>query len=690
MSYQHWRLETDEARILWLTFDRDGKSANTLSRDVLNELDQIIAQIESEKPKGVVLCSGKKKGFIAGADISQFVELKTVQEAFDLIRQAQIIFDKWEALPMSTLAMISGFCLGGGTEFALACRYRIADDERATKIGLPEVKLGIHPGWGGTVRLPRLIGAPKAMGVMLTGRLLSGRAAKRLGMVDALVPNRQLKQAAKAFILKTPKLHAPSFMESITNFILLRPLFAHLFYKKLRQKIRKDHYPAPFAIVHNWLRDGVCGAHAMENEAKSIAELMLTPQARNLVRVFFLQEQLKALAKGHHFAPKRVHVIGAGTMGGDIAAWCALKGFQVSLQDQTVEQIAPAIQRAYKLFKKKLKVPRLVQAAMDRLQPDVLGSAVSSADVVIEAVFENLEVKQKIFKHIEPRLKAGALLASNTSSIPLDEISTVLENPANLVGIHFFNPVALMPLVEVVRSETTSQQVVERALSFVGKMGKLPLPVLSRPGFLVNRVLMPYLMEAMELLKEGVSARAIDKAAMDFGMPMGPVTLADKVGLDVCLSVAQNLAAHFGGVVPERLQQMVADGHLGVKSGRGFYRYQKGKQVPDSSGAHASADAVDRLILRMANEAVAVLSEKMVEDADLLDAGMIFGTGFAPFRGGVMHYLNARGLEAVHTELGALAHRYGDRFKPVAGWASFLAQSENTKEPYHDSFTEHA
>ncbi|MCB1827058.1 MAG: enoyl-CoA hydratase/isomerase family protein, partial [Coxiellaceae bacterium] len=688
MAYRHWHLNTDDEGVLWLTFDREGASANTLSRDVLTELDDIVEKIISDQPKGVVLCSGKKKGFIAGADITQFVKLKTVQEAFDLIRQAQIIFDKWEALPMPTIAMISGFCMGGGTEFALACRYRIADEEHETKIALPEVKLGIHPGWGGTVRLPRLIGAPKAMSVMLTGSALSARAAKRLGLVDVVVPRRQIIHAAKAYALNPPKPHKATFLERFTNNILVRPLLAQIFYKQLRQKIQKAHYPAPFAIVHNWLRDGAKGSRAMENEAKSIAELMLTSQARHLVRVFFLQEQLKGLAKGHHFSPKRVHVIGAGTMGGDIAAWCAFRGFRVTLQDQTAEQISPAIKRAHKLFKKKLKEPRLIQAAMDRLQPDVSGNAVVSADVVIEAIFENLEVKQKIFKSIEPKLKSNALLASNTSSIPLDEISTVLNNPERLVGIHFFNPVALMPLVEVVHSDKSAPEIVKQAQSFVGKMGKLPLPVLSRPGFLVNRVLMPYLMEAMELLKEGISPEAIDKAALNFGMPMGPVTLADKVGLDVCLSVAENLTAHLGGTVPERLKQIVAEGRLGIKSGRGFYEYKNGKPIKKSSASREPADIIDRLILRMANEAVAALSEGIVDDANLLDAGMIFGTGFAPFRGGIFAYLKERGFEAAHKELSALAHRYGDRFKPVSGWSQLLANAKNSKEQQYDSFTE--
>lgn len=686
MGYKHWRLNTDENKVLWLSFDREGRSANTLSRDVFEELDSILTQINLDKPKAVVLCSGKDKGFIAGADINQFVHLETVQEAFDLIRQAQIIFDKWEALPMPTIAMISGFCMGGGTEFALACRYRIADDERATKIALPEVKLGIHPGWGGTVRLPRLIGAPKAMGVMLTGRALSGRAAKRIGMIDAVVPKRQLKHAAAAFALKPPAPHRATFLEKLTNFIFIRPLLARVFYNQLNKKISKKHYPAPYAIVHNWLRDGAKGHHAMENEAKSIAELMLTPQARNLVRVFFLQEHLKSLGKGHHYDPKRIHVIGAGTMGGDIAAWCAFRGMQVTLQDQTAEKIAPAIKRAHKLFKKKLKEERLIQAAMDRLQPDISGSGVRSADVVIEAVFENLEVKQQIFKSIEPQLKPGALLATNTSSIPLDEISMVLQNPENLVGIHYFNPVALMPLVEVVRSYNASQQALDHAMSFVGRIGKLPLPVKSARGFLVNRVLMPYLMEAMELLKEGVSPRAIDKAACQFGMPMGPVTLADKVGLDVCLSVAENLTAHLGGVVPERLKQIVEAGHLGVKAGRGFYEYKNGKQTGGGSGSSVPKDAVDRLILRMANEAVAVLSEGIVDDEKLLDAGMVFGTGFAPFRGGIMEYIKSRGIDDVHTELGALRHRYGERFRPVDGWKKYLGADEKA----YDTSTEHA
>lgn len=664
-NYHHWKLETDPENILWLTFDREGTSTNTLSRDVLDELDDIISKIEVDQPKAVIVRSGKEKGFIAGADITQFSKLETVQDAFDLIRQAQIIFDKWEALSMPTVAMISGFCMGGGTEFVLACRYRVADEDRSTKIALPEVNLGIHPGWGGTVRLPRLIGAPKAMSVMLTGRMLSAKAAQRLGMVDVAVPGRQLERAARFYARNHPKTHSPSLIEKLSNVSVVRPLLGKAFYKQVSKKVSRAHYPAPYAIVDNWIRDGV-GNNAMENEAKSIAELMVSPSSRNLVRVFFLQTRVKGLGKGNNFLAKRVHVIGAGTMGGDIAAWCAFRGLQVTLQDQTAEKIAPAIKRAYKLFKKKLKQPRLIQAAMDRLQPDTTGRGIRSADVVIEAIFENLEAKQDLFKKLESELKPGALLATNTSSIPLDEISTVLKNPAGLVGVHFFNPVALMPLVEVVRSDKTSKEAVDHALSFVGAIGRMPIPVASRPGFLVNRILMPYLMEALELLNEGVSATAIDKVALDFGMPMGPITLVDKVGLDVCLSVSENLTSHLGGSVPETLKNIVAEGHLGVKTGRGFYRYKQGKVVVDGAGDSAPADAIDRLILRMVNESMACLSENIVEDADLLDAGMIFGSGFAPFRGGVIQYARDRGYDEIYARLEELSEKYGDRFKPVA------------------------
>ncbi|OGT33916.1 MAG: crotonase [Gammaproteobacteria bacterium RIFCSPHIGHO2_02_FULL_39_13] len=677
-QFNNFKLHTDTNNILWLAVDRANVSVNSLSRDVFDELNIILDDIAVCKLAGVVILSGKKKGFIAGADISQFTHLKTKKEAFELIRQAQLVLDKLAALPMPTLAMIKGFCLGGGLELALACRYRVAADTDDTKIGLPEIKLGIHPGWGGTVRLPNLIGVIESMKMILPGAAYHAKKCAKLGIVDCAVPERMLERAARSIILAQPKPHSPHFLAKICAISFIRPLLGKLFYKNLSaKKVNKKHYPAPFAVVRNWIKEGAKG-NAMVNEANSIAELMITETARNLVRIFFLQEKMKGIAKQIPFKAKWVHVIGAGIMGGDIAAWCALQGFKVTLQDQSPEKIAPAIQRAYQLFDGKLKVPRLIQAAMDRLQADQEGSGLARADVIIEAVFENLSVKQAIFTNAESKAKPNAILATNTSSIPLEEIATALRNPNRLVGIHFFNPVDKMPLVEIVFGEHTADETAFQAAAFVGQISRLPLPVASRPGFLVNRVLMPYLMEAMTMLEEGIPAAVIDQAAVRFGMPMGPITLADKVGLDICLSVAQNLSQYFDVTMPERLRTMVSAGHLGVKSGEGFYRYHKGKpiNVKKVDPTSIPSDISDRMIFRMLNEAVACLSEKVVADSDLLDAGMIFGTGFAPFLGGPIQYARTRGIKTVVARLDEFAKRFGDRFKPhQAGWQKLLSDN---------------
>ena len=681
-DYKHWHVDKDDEGILWLTFDREGAAVNSLSREVFNELDDILNAQVKIPPKGMAIVSGKQKGFIAGADISQFVDLKTADEAFDLIRQAQIILDKLEAMPFPTVACIHGFCLGGGTELALACRYRIATDDPSTKIGLPEVNLGIHPGWGGTVRLPLLIGVVNAMKVMLTGRSFSGRAMLKMGAVDECVPLRELKRAARYYLLNQPSAHKPSWQQNLPAIPFLRQFMGNIFYSQLKkEKVIKAHYPAPYAIIRNWIRDGARG-NAMINEAKSIAELMVTDTARNLVRVFFLQSSMKNIAKGSRFAPKHVHVIGAGTMGGDIAAYCAYKGLYVTLQDQSPERIAPAIGRAYDLFKKKLKKPNLIQAAMDRLQPDVEGRGVARADLVIEAVFENLKVKQEIFTKVEALAKPTAILATNTSSIPLEDIASSLTAPERLVGIHFFNPVAKMMLVEVVRGAQTSESIVKDAARFVTHISRSPIAVKSSPGFLINRILMPYLMEAMNLLSEGYAPAVIDHAAVQFGMRMGPVTLADMVGLDICYSVAQELTQTFGGEVPTRLKEMVQAGYLGVKSGHGFYDYKNGKIVKSTESPVArDLDVLqDRLILVMVNEAVACLDEQVVTDADTLDIGMIFGTGFAPFRGGPMNYAKTRGYAEILRILESLAKQYGERFEPHKGWHKFLNMSEQQSE----------
>jgi 3-hydroxyacyl-CoA dehydrogenase/enoyl-CoA hydratase/3-hydroxybutyryl-CoA epimerase len=491
-----------------------------------------------------------------------------------------------------------------------------------------------------------------------------------MGIVDHAVPERHMKTAALNLILDPPFPHRPGKLQAFTNHTWLRPLLAMILRQKVAKKARPDHYPAPYALIDVWKHHADDKRKMLRAEAESVAELITGPTAQNLIRVFLLQEHMKALAKGTKFLPRHVHVIGAGIMGGDIAAWCALKGMQVTLADQSPERISPAIKRAYTLFKKRLKKPRPVQEAMDRLMPDHRGLGVSRADIIIEAIFEDAGVKRALYKELEPRMRPDAILATNTSSIPLQELRSALENPGRLVGLHFFNPVAKMQLVEIVRDAETDTGVVSNAIAFARRIERLPLPVSGSPGFLVNRILMPYLLEAVELEAEGIEASEIDRQALDFGMPMGPVELADTVGLDICLHVAEILSEYMNTTVPQRLHDLVQAGHLGRKSGKGFYDYRKGKPVKAKTAPanQPENEIIDRMILRMLNEVVACLREKIVEEADLLDGGMVYGTGFAPFRGGPLHYIETVGANVIYARLQELEQQHGPRFRPDAGW----------------------
>ncbi len=685
--YKNWKMRRDGKGILWLAINRDSSRVNSLNQEVLQELDQLLDEIKTDSSiNSVVIYSSKKTGFIAGADITQFVELKSVEEAFNLIRQGQLVFNKLADLPKPTTAMIDGFCLGGGLELALACRYRVAEEE--SKLGCPEVHLGIIPGWGGTVRLPLLIGAPQAMRLIATGKMISAKEALKLGMVDEALPRRVLEKAAFSYALDTPPIHRPTFLQSLTNSVVARPLLAKMFVAKLKEKVNSSHYPAPFEVIQNWETLGPENPNAMLREARSISELLVHPTAHNLIRVFFLKERLKGLAKGLRFKSKHVHVVGAGTMGSGIAAWCAINGLMVTLQDQSPERIAAGLNKANQIIKSKLRSERKVLVAMDYINPDVQGLGVSKADIIIEAIVEDLVAKQTLYKQLEKEMKPSTLLATNTSSLTLSELRKTLDNPSQLVGIHFFNPVEKMELVEVIHDEETDYNRVEDAIAFVRQINRLPLPVKSRPGFLVNRILMPYLLEGMILLEEGMPAFVIDHAAKDFGMPIGPLELADRVGLDVCLSVAEIFAHHFGGKVPAKLQDKVTEGKFGTKSGEGFYRYQAGKliqshrNIPETL-AISKQDLTDRLILCMIKEAEICLQEEIVADADLLDAGMIFGTGFAPFRGGPMNYARTRGLSQINERLVQLANQYGERFKP-----GHYQQTPSSEAPNPDAFTQ--
>jgi 3-hydroxyacyl-CoA dehydrogenase / enoyl-CoA hydratase / 3-hydroxybutyryl-CoA epimerase len=639
-AYKNWKLDRDADGIAWLSFDKAGTSTNTLSADVFEELRAVLTLLAAAPPKGLVIRSAKENGFIAGADIDGFTQLKTVDDAIALVKRGWDAYNELAGVPYPTLALIRGFCLGGGLELALACRYRVVVDEPGTRLGLPEVMLGIVPAWGGMRRLPRLTGAPAALDLLLTGKTIDARRAKALGIADECVPARVMMNAARGVLLAAPPPRRVPFPLALTLNPLVRPIIAAQARKQVAARARREHYPAPYAILDLWVKYDGDALAPPPGDPASIAHLLQAPTAMNLIRVYKLQERLKNFGRDAVFAAKHVHVVGAGTMGGDIAAWCALRGLNVTLQDQNAERLAPAMGRAAKLFTDRLKDPRRIRDALDRLTPDVAGDGIAHADVIIEAIFENLEAKQQLFVALESKAKPTALLATNTSSIPLEQIAAPLKGPGRLIGLHFFNPVARMMLVEIVVGAQTQPALLPSAAAFVRQIDKLPLPVKSAPGFLVNRILAPYLMEAMRCVEEGMAPETVDEAALAFGMPVGPIELADTVGLDICLAVGEMLGE--GTQAPKKLTELIAAGHLGRKTQRGFYDWSSGKAAKGAPGAVPSG-LVDRLIRPLLTEAKAALAAGIVSDADLVDAGAIYGTGFAPFTGGPMHYLAARG-----------------------------------------------
>jgi 3-hydroxyacyl-CoA dehydrogenase/enoyl-CoA hydratase/3-hydroxybutyryl-CoA epimerase len=667
-----WQLTRAADGIATLTLDRPGASANSLGRAVMQELGALLTTLQAEPPRGLILRSGKSSGFIAGADIREFTELRSQAEALQLIRAGQQVCDRLAALPCPTVAAIQGFALGGGLEIALACRYRIGVDDGRLSLGLPEVQLGIHPGFGGTVRSVQRLGMRAAMELMLTGKPVRADRALAIGLVDRLVAASELDGAARRLIAEAPPQQRAPFADRLLNLPGIRQLMRSTLEARVARQARREHYPAPYAIVDLWVKYGAHGRAAYDAEAESIARLFLTTTARSLVRVFLLQDRLKALGGKPATPIRRVHVIGAGVMGGDIAAWCALRGLEVTLQDREQRFIDPALQRAATLFDKRLKDPGERAQARDRLHADVPGNGVPGADVLIEAIFEDPDAKRALYAQAEPRLPASAVLATNTSSITLEILAERLQDPGRLVGLHFFNPVAQMPLVEVIHADNTHAAPLAAAMAFARRIDKLPLPCRSGPGFLVNRVLFPYLHEALYAAGEGVPLALIDQVAVDFGMPMGPIELSDVVGLDVCMHVGDIITRELGREMPPfaaRMRELVAAKHLGRKNGEGFYVWKDGKPQRPPVTTTAPEDLADRLILPILNESAACLREKVVADAELLDAGIVFGIGFAPFRGGPVQYARDRGIANIVTRLGALEARHGSRFRPDPYWA---------------------
>jgi len=645
----HWHLERDAENIVWLGLDRQGEKLNSLSTDVMLELNAVLSDLENDLPLGLVIYSKKPTGFIAGADIREFEQQTDQQAAKDGILQAQNLFSRLEDLRCPTVASIHGFCLGGGLELALACDYRVALDSDNTRIGFPEIQLGIFPGFGGTARSIRLLGGRKALELILSARMLRARAARTLGLIDQVVSEHcSLRWAARKAVVSHRKSRRAGTLAKLSSSTGMRHGLAKIMEREVAKKARREHYPAPYALIDLWREVGDNFNELLDGEADLVSKLLMGDTSRNLRRVFRLQEQLKELGKVDEatadWKPRRVHVIGAGVMGGDIAAWCALRGFEVTLQDREFEYLEPALKRAESLFKRKLKTKARIIAAKSRLIADVAGEGIARADVIIEAIYENLEAKQQLFVEIEQKALPTAVLATNTSAIPLADIAEGLEQPSRLIGLHFFNPVEKMPLVEVVRNDisddaATTDKAVKKGCIFANLIGKYPLPVKSAPGFLVNRVLAPFMLEALNLAKEGHSIATIDAAAELFGMPMGPIEIADTVGLDVAISVATKLAPENTNA-RQMLQDSRNEGKLGKKNGEGFYRWKKGKPVKEKPSDTVALDILgERLINPLIDECSRCLEEGIVDNAELLDAGVIFGIGFAPFRGGPLHYL---------------------------------------------------
>lgn len=687
-------LEISEEGFATLVFDLPGEKINKLSTFVMNELDDVLSALEEKKGiKGLIVSSGKKDIFIAGADISEIEHIKDSQKGRELAARGQEILGRLENLPFPVVAAIHGPALGGGLELALACHYRVVSDHPKTFLGLPEVKLGIHPGFGGTQRLPRLIGIRNSLDIILTGKNVYPRKALKIGLADKVVPLEYLFDQAIEIVkrkgrkgYKRPK-GLRKKLPLIERIVEATSFGRKLVFKKAEESVirkTRGNYPAAIKAIHV-IREGF--ALHMEGglaiEAASLGEMAVTETCKNLISVFYLQERLKkeTFVRGR-VAPREVGsaaVLGAGVMGGGIAQLFAEKGFPVRMKDINNDALGHGLKSAAAVFagklKKKIIDKREFDLKMDNISTTLDYSGFGNVDIIVEAVIEKMDVKKAVFAECEQRVKEDAILASNTSSLSITGIASATERPDKVAGMHFFNPVHRMPLVEVIRGEKTSDETTATIVTLARRLGKTPIVVNDREGFLVNRLLMPYLNEAVLMVEEGASIGDIDEALLDFGMPMGAVILLDEIGLDIAWHVAEILHGAFGErMKPAALMKKMLDsGKLGKKNGQGYYTYESGKRKgPDKNvyeltggkkGSIFSAETiVDRSVLLMVNEAARCLEEGIVAKTDYVDGGVIFGTGFPPFRGGLLRYADRRGAKEIVARLEEFREKCGDRF----------------------------
>jgi 3-hydroxyacyl-CoA dehydrogenase/enoyl-CoA hydratase/3-hydroxybutyryl-CoA epimerase len=690
-------LRVDAEEIGHLIFDRPGDAPNVLGTEVMERLETLLADLEKRDLTGLVVRSAKPESFLAGADVEEIARLSGAREAEEKSAYGQAIFNRLEGLPFPVAAAVRGTCLGGGTELVLACHHAVLGDDPGTEIGLPEVRLGLIPGWGGTQRLPRRLPLAAAVDLILTGRSLRGRGAAELGLVHAVVPSDYVVREAVAWIRRVagrlnrgPYPHAGRGFAGRAARLLppFRSAFFSLVRRRTERRVRRDQYPAPFlALEAVEYGLGHRFAEGLAREAQLLAEAAMTEPRRNLTRLFFYQRDAR---KGHGaFQPDlrprpvtRVGLLGAGVMGGGIAHLAAAAGLTVRMKDLDLAPLSLGLRAARETFEKQARrrrrPAREVEEAMARILPTTGYSGFGSLPVVIEAVVEKLEVKRKVLREVEEVTRGGCLFASNTSSIPIDRIAADCGYPENVLGMHFFNPVDRMPLVEVIRGTATSDEAVALVVDLCRRLKKTPVVVRDGPGFLVNRLLMAYLNEALFLLKEGMPIEVADQAMREFGMPMGPFELLDHVGIDVAQKVAGILGEAFGDRVrpPRILDGVAADGRLGRKNGRGFYRWKNDRRggpdptvyafVNDRGGRIApQGEAVDRMVLPMVNEAALCLLEGIARTPSDVDLAMVMGTGFPPFRGGLLRHADSLTLVEVVQRMDNLASIHGPRFRPV-------------------------
>ncbi len=700
-DFQNIRREVRMDGVCVLTFDRRESVANIFDTTTFEELNAHLDFLESQTQhgpvQGVIFISAKGKIFIAGADLHGFTSGPMTDERLGgIIDNGHRTFARIARLPVPTVAAIQGVCVGGGLELTLACDWRVACNDSATKLGLPEVQIGILPAWGGSVRLPRLVGLPKALEIILTGKQLAGVPAKKAGLVDDLAyPEGMLATAER--LLKRGK--RPALGTPLTNYPGARQAVAAIARRNALAKTRGNYPAATRAIEVATAALGVSEAEGLRLERDAFVDLAKTDAARNLMSIFFLQERAKKTklpddlsgnSIGKPAPVKKVAVVGAGLMGAGIAQWSAGRGLRVLLKDISPAALSKGMQSISKIFhdaaKRRVFTKADAQAGYDRVVPTATDVPMREVDLVIEAAVEKLDLKKKIFAGLEAQTPPGTVLATNTSALSIDSIADGMRQPGRVVGIHFFNPVHRMQLVEIVRGARTDAATLNTALGYVKGIAKLPVIVKDSPGFLVNRVLLPYMSEAMRLyFDEGYDIETLDRVMLDFGMPMGPLRLMDEVGLDVGNHVARDLSKRLPGSMPPdgatgaTITKMIEKGWLGRKAGKGFYQYAAGKKddartplnadmpsvfEPRAAGQENDAYLRDRMVLVMVNEGARVLEEGVVEAPEDVDFGMIMGTGWAPFRGGPLRYADTRGLAEVVRRLDELAQRSGAHYRP--------------------------